>query len=145
MAGVPPPPPGAFGNNPHLHPAPSHVMLPPPPRTHSTGYSNVKREGTVADNDEEEEDEEEDNNSSGPSYAALGGRPRSVDFDKAERTPRSQRERRSVDDNDHQFFTVHINHVYKRSAQEMTDVETTRVIQVRSQSIQSFKMKITRI
>jgi hypothetical protein len=89
----------------------------------------------VADN-EEEDDEEEEEDQPGPSFAALGGRPRSVDFEKAERMPRQhnglERQRRSalVGEADHQFFTVHINHVYKRSAQEMTDVETTRVIQV---------------
>lgn len=124
-------------------------MLPPPPRgPFPPGYPNVKREGTVADNEDDEEEEEEEDqpqqsvSGGGPSFAALGGRPRSVDFDKAERMPRahdlspSARRRRDIENiggnPDHQFFTVHINHVYKRSAQEMTDVETTRVIQVKN-------------
>lgn len=145
-------PPPAF-NKPHPLggplPQPSHVMLPPPPRGHHhgppAGYPNVKREGTVAENEDDEEDEEEEepesSNVATPTFAALGGRPRSVDFEKAERMPRAQnhaqehshaRRRRSMaeDEEPDRFFTVHINHVYKRSAQEMTDVETTRVIQV---------------
>ena len=73
-----------------------------------------------ADNDDEEE----------PSYAALGGRPRSVDFDKDERQPRQQRSKRETDHDSHSFV-VNIHHVFKREAgQEMVDIDTTRVIQV---------------
>lgn len=108
----------------------------PPPAPGNGGYTNVKREGIVAEDDILDEDDENDN--SGPSYAALGGRPRSVDFEKADRQQKfsnnnnhHHRNRRSVfDDMDHHEFVVKFSHVHKRATKEELDVETTRVIQV---------------
>jgi hypothetical protein len=53
--------------------------------------------------------------------ATLGGRPRSVEGLPAEL--KGARRRREV-------FNVVVSHVYKREAQEMTDVNTSRIIQV---------------
>lgn len=98
---------------------PSNVMLPPlPPHP---GYSTVKREGVVLDEQGRGKDVQDDEESE-PSFAALGGRPRSVDFQRQ----RQRRETTSEDDH----FLIHVSHVYKRAAQEMTDVKTTRIIQV---------------
>ncbi|ODN05404.1 Cuticlin-1 [Orchesella cincta] len=134
----PPPTPGGFakqqlGGPRPLPPHPSHVMLPPPPRGLAPNYPNVKREGTVADAVEEEDDEEEEEDEQEPSFSALGGRPRSVDFEKLERQQQGHsRRRRTAEKNksDDHHIVVRFSHVYKREAQEMTDVETTRVIQV---------------
>lgn len=129
------PPPGfnkQLGAPRPLPPHPSHVMLPPPPRGVAPNYPNVKREGTVADAIEEEDDEEEEEDEREPSFSALGGRPRSVDFEKLEKqqTTHSRKQRSAHNDSDDHTFVVRFSHVYKREAQEMTDVETTRVIQV---------------
>lgn len=133
----PPPPPPGF-NKQHgrpMPPHPSHVMLPPPPRGHAPSYPNVKREGTIADAVEEEDDEEDEEDEREPSFSALGGRPRSVDFEKLERQQKqtqehSRKQRSTHNSSEDKHFVVRFSHVYKREAQEMTDVETSRVIQV---------------
>ncbi|KAK0084080.1 hypothetical protein PV325_007652 [Microctonus aethiopoides] len=101
-----------------------NIHLPPPPLPgHPAGaYQTVKRKGTVDD------DELEGN------LATLGGRPRSVEGLPAEL--RGARKRRELIDememNPHLFHAVKVvtSHVYKRAAQEMTDVNTSRIIQV---------------
>jgi len=123
---LPPLPPPNFHQFPKQHPIPlpmpaqpSNIMLPPlPPHP---GYSNVKREGVVIDDQGRAEEDDEEDEDKEPSFAALGGRPRSVDFQRP-------RQRREIDEDGH--FLIHVSHVYKRAAQEMTDVQTTRVIQV---------------
>nr|NVI73303.1 dusky-like protein [Cucujiformia] len=85
-------------------------LPPPPPPGHHGQYNTVKRKSDI-------EGEFENN------LATLGGRPRSV-----ENLPsqlQGARRRR-----DTQTFNVVVSHVYKREAQEMTDVNTSRTIQV---------------
>nr|NVI73351.1 dusky-like protein [Cucujiformia] len=85
-------------------------LPPPPPPGHHGQYNTVKRKSDI-------EGEFENN------LATLGGRPRSV-----ENLPsqlQGVRRRRSS-----QSFNVVVSHVYKREAQEMTDVNTSRTIQV---------------
>ncbi|XP_012275300.1 uncharacterized protein LOC105696977 isoform X2 [Orussus abietinus] len=105
-----------------------NIHLPPPPLPGhpAAAYQTVKRKGTVGS-------EEQEGN-----LATLGGRPRSVEGLAAEL--RGARKRRSSDlDLDHPltddsslYHTVSLisSHVYKRAAQEMTDVNTSRIIQV---------------
>lgn len=102
--------------------------LPPPPLPghRASAYQTVKRKGTVGSADELE-----------GNLATLGGRPRSVEGLPAELRGARKRRRASDDfDNiamDPSLFhtmTVVSSHVYKRAAQEMTDVNTTRIIQV---------------
>ncbi|XP_033225271.1 uncharacterized protein LOC117178125 isoform X1 [Belonocnema kinseyi] len=100
-----------------------NIHLPPPPLPgHPAGaYQTVKRKGTAGS-------EELEGN-----LATLGGRPRSVEGLPAEL--RGARRRRYIldeDDFSDVFHTVTMvsSHVYKRSTQEMTDVNTTRIIQV---------------
>lgn len=86
----------------------------------------------IDDDDEEEESVEEKKE---PTFAALGGRPRSVDFKRIpipqhHQHQQQSRQRRGAGPDEDKYFVVHMSHVYKREAQEMTDVETTRVIQV---------------
>nr|MBE5725530.1 dusky-like [Cucujiformia] len=87
------------------------IHLPPPPLPgHHGQYNTVKRKSDI-------EGEFENN------LATLGGRPRSVE----NLPPQLQgvRRRRSPE-----TFNVVVSHVYKREAQEMTDVNTSRTIQV---------------
>ncbi|XP_001605901.2 uncharacterized protein LOC100122297 [Nasonia vitripennis] len=101
-----------------------HLPPPPLPGHPAAAYQTVKRKGTVGS------DELEGN------LATLGGRPRSVEGLPAEL--RGARRRRNViaadeDDENESFFhtvTLVTSHVYKRAAQEMTDVNTSRIIQV---------------
>nr|NVI73428.1 dusky-like protein [Cucujiformia] len=84
-------------------------LPPPPPPGHHGAYNTVKRKSDI--------DDFESN------LATLGGRPRSV-----ENLPtvlQGARRRRSPE-----HFNVVVSHVYKREAQEMTDVNTSRTIQV---------------
>lgn len=85
--------------------------FPPPPLPgQSASYTTVKRKGTITD---------EENN-----LITLGGRPRSVENLSAEDMHfHGARQRRS-------YGTFVVTHVYKREAQEMTDVNTSRIIQV---------------
>lgn len=85
--------------------------FPPPPLPgQSASYTTVKRKGTITD---------EENN-----LITLGGRPRSVENLSAEDMHlHGARRRRS-------YGTFVVTHVYKREAQEMTDVNTSRIIQV---------------
>ncbi|XP_048265640.1 uncharacterized protein LOC100650045 isoform X2 [Bombus terrestris] len=102
-----------------------NIHLPPPPLPgHPAGaYQTVKRKGTAGS-------EELEGN-----LATLGGRPRSVEGFPAEL--RGARRRRSADEHLHdddstiyRTVTLISSHVYKRAAQEMTDVNTSRTIQV---------------
>nr|NVI73354.1 dusky-like protein [Cucujiformia] len=86
-----------------------HLPPPPPPRHHGQ-YNTVKRKSDI--------DVEFENN-----LATLGGRPRSVENFPAQL--QGVRRRRSPE-----TFNVVVSHVYKREAQEMTDVNTSRTIQV---------------
>ncbi|BES92586.1 Hypothetical protein NTJ_05395 [Nesidiocoris tenuis] len=87
------------------------IHLPPPPLPgHAAAYTTVKRKGGVGD-------ELEGN------LVTLGGRPRSVEG--LPEQLKGARRRRSP-----QTFNVVVSHVYKREAQEMTDVNTSRIIQV---------------
>ncbi|KAF6213520.1 hypothetical protein GE061_011240 [Apolygus lucorum] len=87
------------------------IHLPPPPLPgHASAYTTVKRKGGVSD-------EHEGN------LVTLGGRPRSVEGLPEEL--KGARRRRSPE-----TFNVVVSHVYKREAQEMTDVNTSRIIQV---------------
>lgn len=83
-------------------------MPPPPLPGHQGVYSTVKRK----------DDLDTDSN---PNLATIGGRPRSVEGLDDLRGVRRRRETMDV---------VIKPKVYKRSAQEMTDVNTSRVIQV---------------
>lgn len=85
-----------------------HLPPPPPPGRHGT-YNTVKRKSNIIDESE-------------GNLATLGGRPRSVD-DLPEQLQGARR-RRSP--------TMHVvtSRIYKREAQEMTDVNTSRIIQV---------------
>lgn len=88
----------------------NEIHLPPPPLPgHHGAYNTVKRKSGIAD-------ELEGN------LATLGGRPRSV-----ETLPELQgaRRRRSPES-----MNIVVSRVYKREAQEMTDVNTSRTIQV---------------
>ncbi|KAJ3622863.1 hypothetical protein MTP99_019138 [Tenebrio molitor] len=85
-------------------------LPPPPPPGHHGAYNTVKRKSNIA--------EEFEGN-----LATLGGRPRSVENLPAEL--QGARRRRSPD-----VMNVVVSHVYKREAQEMTDVNTSRTIQV---------------
>ncbi|KAG8035172.1 hypothetical protein G9C98_001662 [Cotesia typhae] len=94
---------------------------PPPLPGHLGAYQTVKRKGTVGS------DELEGN------LATLGGRPRSVEGLPAElRGARKRRHLDTMEFDPNVFHTVQIvsSHVYKRAAQEMTDVNTSRIIQV---------------
>nr|MBE5725564.1 dusky-like [Cucujiformia] len=85
-------------------------LPPPPPPGHHGQYNTVKRKSDI--------DNEFENN-----LATLGGRPRSVDNLPSQL--QGVRRKRSTQD-----FTIVVSHVYKREAQEMTDVNTSRIIQV---------------
>lgn len=88
------------------------INLPPPPLPGQFAqYTTVKRKGGVSD-------ELEGN------LATLGGRPRSVENLPAEL--QGVRRRRSPEI----VHTVVVTRIYKREAQEMTDVNTSRTIQV---------------
>ncbi|KAL1465868.1 hypothetical protein WDU94_005396 [Cyamophila willieti] len=78
-------------------------MHPPPMPGHGATYQTVKRKGTVSEE--------------GGDLVTLGGRPRSVEVFPDDL--RGARRRRDV-----------VLHVYKREAQDMTDVNTSRTIQV---------------
>ncbi|KAJ8923853.1 hypothetical protein NQ315_010435 [Exocentrus adspersus] len=86
-----------------------HLPPPPPPGHHGI-YNTVKRKSSIADEFE-------------GNLATLGGRPRSVENLPAEL--QGARKRRSP-----KVMNVVVSHVYKREAQEMTDVNTSRTIQV---------------
>lgn len=83
-------------------------LPPPPPPGHSASYSTVKRK----------DDLDADGNAN---LAMIGGRPRSVEgLDDL----RGARRRRDIMD------IVIKPRIYKRATQEMTDVNTSRIIQV---------------
>ncbi|PSN35260.1 hypothetical protein C0J52_18153 [Blattella germanica] len=82
------------------------IHLPPPPLPgHHGAYTTVKRKGGVVDEIE-------------GNLATLGGRPRSVEVEL-----QGARRRRSTG-------TFVVTRIYKRETQEMTDVNTSRIIQV---------------
>lgn len=85
-------------------------LPPPPPPGHHGSYNTVKRKSTVS--------EEYEGN-----LATLGGRPRSVENIPPEL--QGARKRRSP-----KVLSVVVGRIYKREAQEMTDVNTSRTIQV---------------
>lgn len=96
-----------------------HLPPPPLPGHPAAAYQTVKRKGSAGS-------EELEGN-----LATLGGRPRSVEGFPAEL--RGARRRRYVDDDpmDRTIVSlVKVGRVYKRAAQEMTDVNTSRTIQV---------------
>ncbi|XP_014214437.1 uncharacterized protein LOC106643708 isoform X2 [Copidosoma floridanum] len=106
--------------------AQDNIHLPPPPLPGKyQTYQTVKRTGTAGSEEHLE-----------GNLATLGGRPRSVEGLPAELRGARRRRRNVADDDDHHhhstFHTVTFvtSHVYKRAAQEMTDVNTSRVIQV---------------
>lgn len=84
------------------------INLPPPPPPGHSGYSTVKRK---------------DDNIDGGNLVSLGGRPRSVEGLDDLRGVRRRRETETMD-------VVIKPRIYKRNAQEMTDVNTSRTIQV---------------
>ncbi|KAF5306042.1 hypothetical protein FQR65_LT00757 [Abscondita terminalis] len=89
----------------------NEIHLPPPPLPgHHGAYNTVKRKSSIVD--------ELDGN-----LATLGGRPRSVENLPSEL--QGVRRRRSPE-------VIHVvtTRIYKREAQEMTDVNTSRTIQV---------------
>lgn len=86
------------------------IHLPPPPPPGHSGYSTVKRK-----------DDLDLEASSNGNLAMLGGRPRSVEGLDDLRGARRRRETMQV---------VIRPRIYKREAQEMTDVNTSRIIQV---------------
>ncbi|KAL3289514.1 hypothetical protein HHI36_022931 [Cryptolaemus montrouzieri] len=89
----------------------NELHLPPPPLPgHRGQYNTVKRKSDI--------EGEFDNN-----LATLGGRPRSVENLSAQL--QGVRRRRSPE-----TMNIIVSHVYKREAQEMTDVNTSRIIQV---------------
>nr|CAD7424712.1 unnamed protein product [Timema monikensis] len=93
-------------NNGHSNSNINSIHLPPPPPPgQQAAYTTVKRKGGVID--------EIDGN-----LATLGGRPRSVEVEL-----QGARRRR-------QTPTIVVTRIYKREAQEMTDVNTSRIIQV---------------
>ncbi|XP_055695192.1 uncharacterized protein LOC129796998 isoform X2 [Lutzomyia longipalpis] len=83
------------------------INLPPPPPPGHSGYSTVKRKDDLVD--------------AGGNLVTLGGRPRSVENLDDLRGVRRRRETMEV---------VITPRIYKREAQEMTDVNTSRIIQV---------------
>lgn len=85
------------------------IHLPPPPPPGQSGYSTVVKR----------KDDLEDGN--GGDLAMLGGRPRSVEGIYDLRGARRRRETMEF---------VITPRIYKRAAQEMTDVNTSRIIQV---------------
>nr|NVI73403.1 dusky-like protein [Cucujiformia] len=85
-------------------------LPPPPPPGHHGHYNTVKRKSDI-------EGEFENN------LATLGGRPRSVENLSVQLL--GVRRKRSAES-----FNFVVSHVIKREAQEMTDVNTSRVIQV---------------
>nr|MBE5725570.1 dusky-like [Cucujiformia] len=93
------------GGNNELH------LPPPPPPGHHNQYNTVKRKS---------DNEEFDGN-----LATLGGRPRSVENLPAQL--QGVRRKRSFET---YSFVIKSHHVTKRDAQEMTDVNTSRTIQV---------------
>ncbi|XP_034945306.1 uncharacterized protein [Chelonus insularis] len=97
------------------------IHLPPPPLPgHPVrAYQTLKRKGTV------ESDESESN------LSTLGGRPRSVEDFSAELRG-ARKKRHSTMENDHMIVPVIriIPHVHRRSTLEMTNVNTSRIIQV---------------
>lgn len=89
-------------------PGPNDINLPPPPPPGHSGYTTVKRK---------------DDNVDGGNLVSLGGRPRSVEGLDDLRGVRRRRESTTMD--------IAIKpRIYKRDAQEMTDVNTSRTIQV---------------
>lgn len=98
---------------PHVNPSASSqddIHLPPPPPPGHSGYSTVKRK-----------DDLDLEASSNGNLAMLGGRPRSVEGLDDLRGARRRRETMEL---------VIRPRIYKRAAQEMTDVNTSRTIQV---------------
>lgn len=87
-----------------------HLPPPPPPGQHGS-YNTVKRKSGTADDYE-------------GNLATLGGRPRSVENLPAE-LQGARRRRRSFG-----TISVVVGRIHKREAQEMTDVNTSRTIQV---------------
>lgn len=100
-------------NPPASSPAPqqSSDIIHPPPLTRHGVYTTVKRKSNIGEHELE------------GNLATLGGRPRSVESLPAEL--QGVRRRRSPE-----VMSVVVSHVYKREAQEMTDVNTSRTIQV---------------
>lgn len=86
------------------------VNIPPPPPPGRFRYNTVKRKSGIADESE-------------VNLASLGGRPRSAD-DLPDQL-RGARRRRNPD-----IAEFVVSRIYKREAQEMTDVNTSRIIQV---------------
>ncbi|XP_039285663.1 uncharacterized protein LOC111050778 [Nilaparvata lugens] len=102
-------------NNEHNNVHNNDLHLPPPPLPgHQAQYTTMKRKGTAPDDLE-------------GNLATLGGRPRSVEGlpDLA-----GARRRRDLPGAGEILHTFVVSHVYKREAQEMTDVNTSRIIQV---------------
>ncbi|XP_066602865.1 uncharacterized protein dyl isoform X2 [Prorops nasuta] len=114
-----------------------NIHLPPPPLPGhpAAAYQTVKRKGTAGP-------EELEGN-----LATLGGRPRSVEGFPAElrgaRRRRSEQEHPEHNSNLYKTVTVVHTHVYKRAAQEMTDVNTSRTIQVVSPGDVNFALSST--
>lgn len=99
------------------------IHLPPPPLPgHPTGvYHTVKRKGTVGNEEHE------------VNLVTLGGRPRSVEGLPVELRGARRRRHDVKEDyisDDFHLLTFITPHVHKRAAQEMTDVNTSRTIQV---------------
>jgi hypothetical protein len=94
-------------NNQQNNPNDNDINLPPPPPPGHSGYSTVKRK----DVDVVE----------GANVVTFGGRPRSVEGLDDLRGVRRRRETMDV---------IITPRIYKREAQEMTDVNTSRIIQV---------------
>jgi hypothetical protein len=102
----PPNPSSPAPHHPSSSSANSDIHLPPPPLPgHQNSYITVKRKGGVVDEIE-------------GNLATLGGRPRSVEVEL-----QGARRRRSTG-------TFVVTRIYKRETQEMTDVNTSRIIQV---------------
>lgn len=102
---------GSSSPSPQINKNVDDVNLPPPPLPGRPGaYTTVKRKSSMMEDSE-------------GNLVTLGGRPRSVD-DIPEQL-QGVRRRRSTD-------TMHVvvSRVYKRDAHEMTDVNTSRIIQV---------------
>lgn len=83
-------------------------LPPPPPPGQFAAYTTVKRKGPASENE--------------GNLATLGGRPRSVDPIDLQ----GVRRRRNADEP----INIVVTRIYKREAQEMTDVNTSRIIQV---------------
>ncbi|XP_044740998.1 uncharacterized protein LOC123302220 [Chrysoperla carnea] len=103
-------------NNNEIH------LPPPPPPGHHGQYNTVQRKSGLAD---------ELLDSHGGNLATLGGRPRSVE-NLSEELRGARRRRHSNEP--YETMTIVVNRVYSRerreTAQEMTDVNTSRTIQV---------------